>query len=193
MKVLIILGHPNNESYNHAIAQTCVSQIEANGHSVLFHDLYAEHFNPLLSLDIEAENTELDNLIKTHREDLMNCDGIIVIHPNWWGQPPAIIKGWLDRVLSPGVAYQFVEKDGKHVLLGLLKAKNAIVINTSNTPSEAGDNLLDSIWTDRVFKFCGVNNVECMNISVIKDSDVSQRNKWLAEIKEMMNTYFGQK
>ena len=59
----------------------------------------------------------------------------MIVHPNWWGQPPAILKGWVDRVFRPGIAYRFVEGDaGEGVPIGLLKASAAVVFNTSNTP-----------------------------------------------------------
>lgn len=194
MNVLIILGHPDKKSFNHAIAQTCISQIEANGHSIFFHDLYAENFNPLLHLDNENSETEIDKQIKAHCDDLINSDGIIVIHPNWWGQPPAIIKGWLDRVLLPDVAYKFVDTDnGKQIIIGLLKAKSAIVLNSSNTPCDIENDPLDSIWKNSVFKFCGVNQVERRNFCVVKNSDESQRNQWLTEVQLMMDTYFPKK
>ena len=94
MNVLIILGHPDKKSFNHAVAHTCISQIESNGHSVFFHDLYAENFNPLLHRGDNSPNTKIDPQIKLHCNNLINSDAIIIIHPNWWGQPPAIIKGW---------------------------------------------------------------------------------------------------
>lgn len=194
MNVLIILGHPDQKSFNHAIAETCISQIEANGHTVFFHDLYAENFSPLLHIDNENPPTEIDNQIKEHCDNLINSDGIIVIHPNWWGQPPAIIKGWLDRVLLPEVAYKFVINDkGALIPIGLLKAKSAIVLNSSNSPCDTENHTLDSIWKNRVFKFCGVNQVERRNFCVVKDSDESQRNKWLAEVKLVIDTYFPKK
>ena len=46
-----------------------------------------------------------DELLAAHQREIREADGIIVIHPNWWGQPPAIMKGWVDRVLRVGVAY----------------------------------------------------------------------------------------
>lgn len=194
MNVLIILGHPDKKSFNHAIAQTCISKIDANGHSVFFHDLYVENFNPLLHIDNENNETVIDNQIKVHCDDLINCDGIIIIHPNWWGQPPAIIKGWLDRVLLPEVAYKFVDNEkGEHIPIGLLKAKSAIVLNSSNSSCDDENRALDSIWKNKVFKFCGVNKVERINFCAVKNSDKNQRNKWLTEVQFMMDTYFPKK
>ena len=55
------------------------------------------------------------------------ADGVVIIHPNWWGQSPAILKGWVDRVIRPGVAYEFLEDDkGEGVPCGLLKANQRL-------------------------------------------------------------------
>ena len=191
MNVLIILGHPDTKSFNHAVAQTCISQIKTNGHSVFFHDLYVENFNPVLHIDSKKPDTNFDPQIKLHTNDLMNSDGIIVIHPNWWGQPPAIIKGWLDRVLIPGIAYEFViNEEGRRFPQGLLKAQNAIVLNTSNSPYDKKYDPLKSIWENSVFNFCGVNKIEHRNFCLVKESNDTQRNVWLKEIEVLINITF---
>jgi len=75
----------------------------------------------------------LPELIKRHCEEFGQADGIIIIHPNWWGQPPAILKGWIDRVIRTGIAYEFKEGDsGEGIPKGLLKAGAAMIFNTSN-------------------------------------------------------------
>jgi NAD(P)H dehydrogenase (quinone) len=191
MNVLIILGHPNSNSFNHALAEACKTQITKNGHTVVFHDLYKEQFNAVLGL----LNSSNDNDTALHTFDLVNSDGIIIIHPNWWGQPPAIVKGWLDRVFVPEVAYTLEkDADGRHVSKGLLKAQVAIVLNTSNTPDELEEELfkdpLETIWKNRVFKFCGVTNFKRINFRVIKDSDLNQRTIWLSETRQLIDQYF---
>jgi len=61
----------------------------------------------------------------------------VIVHPTWWGQPPAILKGWIDRVIRPGVAYRFREGDaGEGIPDGLPAAKAALVFTTSDTPPE---------------------------------------------------------
>ncbi|MDP4208099.1 MAG: NAD(P)H-dependent oxidoreductase [Bacteroidota bacterium] len=196
MNVLIILGHPDNNSFNHALAETCITQIQNNGHSVYFHDLYKEQFNPLLGECNNSTNElEIAEDIKNHYFDLINSDGIIIIHPNWWGQPPAIVKGWIDRVLIPDVAYQFVKDErGEDFPKGLLKAKIGLVLNTSNTSKDIEDKLykdpLETIWEKRIFNFCGVSQFERRNFRVVKDSNMSQRLNWLAEVRLLMDSYF---
>lgn len=192
MNIVLILGHPNSASFNHALADACMAQLSENGHTVVCHDLYKEQFNPILGA---TESEQEHVLINQHCNDLSCCDGIIVIHPNWWGQPPAIVKGWLDKVLRPGLAYTFEsDEQGVTRARGLLKARAAIVLNTSNTSDELEEELykdpLETIWKNRVFKFCGINTVERVNFNVIRESDFEQRTAWLMEIKQLMNNYF---
>ncbi len=151
LKISLILAHPNPASFNHAIAQAALQTLQRLGHRVHYHDLYAEGFEPLLpSGEIDCD-LHLPESLRDHCLELSQADGIIIVHPNWWGQPPAILKGWIDRVLRPGVAYHFLEGDGgEGVPVGLLRAWAALVFNTSNTPRSReltvfGDPL-ETIW-----------------------------------------------
>jgi len=101
VKVLVILAHPDSDSFNHAIASTAIEALKENGHEVIFHDLYKERFDPILLHEEIPKDADLDKLIERHCAELAEADGIIVVHPNWWGQPPAILKGWIDRVIRP--------------------------------------------------------------------------------------------
>jgi NAD(P)H dehydrogenase (quinone) len=195
MNILIILGHPDNNSFNHAIADICKNRLMDNGHSVIFHDLYAEGFNPVIDTREIPRNGQIDDKIKRHCDDLIKSDGIIIIHPNWWGQPPAIMKGWIDRILRPGFAYEFEEGDnGEGIPIGLLKAKTGLVFNTSNTSEERENNIfkdpLDTIWRNCIFDFCGVKQFDRLMFRIIVNSDFNQRQIWLNEVKMMIDKYF---
>jgi putative NADPH-quinone reductase len=123
------------------------------------------------------------------------AEGIIIVHPNWWGQPPAILKGWIDRVFRPGIAYEFEEGDsGEGVPKGLLKAKTALVFNTSNTEAQRevqvfGDPL-ETLWKNCIFGLCGVQMFERRTFSIMVTSTVEQRRQWLKEVRELVSTYF---
>ncbi len=118
-----------------------------------------------------------------------------MVHPNWWGQPPAILKGWVDRVIRPGVAYQFLEGDsGEGVPCGLLAARTAIVFNTSNTDAEReqmvfGDPL-ETIWKNCIFDLCGVKDFHRQTYSVVVTSTLQQRLAWLDDVWAVVNRYF---
>ena len=107
MNISIILAHPNPGSFNHAIANTAAEALRQNGHKVVLHDLYQEQFPPLLSAAELQTNAKLDPVIAGHCKEIAGADGIIIVHPNWWGMPPAILKGWIDRVLRHGNRLSF--------------------------------------------------------------------------------------
>lgn len=135
MNVSVILGHPYDGSFNAAIAQTVVQTLEEDGHAVAFHDLHAEGFNPVIPPSELVSDVPADDLTALHQREIKEADGIVVVHPNWWGQPPAILKGWVDRVLRGGRGLRFAEGDsGGGLPIGLLKARAVLVFNTSNTP-----------------------------------------------------------
>lgn len=92
MKISVILAHPDTKSFNHAIAKTAVDALQANGHKAFFHDLYQEKFDPVLPSKEIEEDVKLPAIIKKHCAEIAAADGIIIVHPNWWGQPPAILK-----------------------------------------------------------------------------------------------------
>jgi len=87
-----------------------VDTLMAHGHQVAFHDLYTEGFDPLLPAIEFAKVAPLPPDIASHCQEIAAADGIVIVHPNWWGQPPAILKGWVDRVLRQGMAYEFTDK-----------------------------------------------------------------------------------
>ena len=137
MKISIILGHPNKNSFCGAIAKTASDTLTRNGHDVTFHDLCEEGFDPFLQTDEFFKEAELPEEVQNHCQEIAEADGIIVVHPNWWGQPPAVLKGWIDRVIRPGVAYEFIGEDGgEGVPRGLLKAHAALVFNTGDTQEQ---------------------------------------------------------
>jgi putative NADPH-quinone reductase len=197
MNVSVILAHPNKNSFNHAIAYKAIEILKSNGYKIFYHDLYDERFDPLLFQEEFPKEAKIPPHIEIHCKQITLADGIIIIHPNWWGQPPAIMKGWVDRVLRPGVAYEFNEGDlGEGIPIGLLKAKVALVFNTSNTPQdreiEVFGDPLERLWKDCIFNLCGVKIFYRKMFRVIVTSSEKQRAKWLKETEDIINEYFPQ-
>jgi len=195
MNISVILGHPSQSSFNHAIAATAVHTLSKNGHAVYYHDLYAEEFNPVMPEQEVPKGADLNTVIQRHCDELSQADGIIIIHPNWWGQPPAILKGWIDRVIRPGIAYEFQgEDEGDGVPVGLLKAQAALVFNTSNTYPEREKEIfgdpLEMLWNNCVFSLCGVTTFYRQTFSVIVVSSETQRKQWLEEVQETVHRFF---
>ena len=195
MKVSVILGHPHRGSFNHAIAETVVQTLQHNGHEVSYHDLYAERFDPLLRYEEMSKGASLAPVVQNHCDEIAQAGGIVIVHPNWWGQPPAILKGWVDCVMRPGVAYEFLEGDGGDgIPIGLLKAETALVFNTSNTPAEreirAFGDPLQALWENCIFDLCGVRRVYRKTVGVIVTSTAAQRRAWLEEVEEAVGAHF---
>ena len=191
MKALVIIGHQHKGSFCHAIARTAVEALKAAGHQVVYHDLYAEDFNPIMSHEEVADPTRLDSITQQHCDEVIGADGYVVVHPNWWGQPPAMLKGWVDRVLRQGIVYEFGEGGA---VIGHLKGKKALVFTTSNTPREAELELfgdpLENLWKACIFGFCGVDDFHRRNFESIIMSTLGQRKAWLEEVSDTVNKLF---
>jgi NAD(P)H dehydrogenase (quinone) len=195
MLIPVILAHPQAGSFNHAIAQAAVEALRRNGHTAAFHDLYAEGFDPVVPAGEIARDATLPPDIARHCAEIAQTDGIVIVHPNWWGQPPAILKGWVDRVMRPGCAYRFLEGDqGAGVPVGLLKAKAALVFNTSNTPiereAEVFGDPLELLWKNCIFGLCGVPKVHREMFTVVVTSTPEQRAGWLQNVREAVDRYW---
>ena len=195
MRISVILGHPDPDSFNHAIAEVAADSLEENGHLVSYHDLYREGFDPILPGPEIPRGGAVDPAVESHCDEIAGADGIVIVHPNWWGQPPAILKGWVDRVMRPGVAYEFLEADGgEGVPVGLLKARSALIFNTSNTPErremEAFGDPLDDLWKRCVFGLCGVSDVRRRTFSVVVTSTPEERRAWLMEVEDIVGSLY---
>ncbi|WP_035844237.1 NAD(P)H-dependent oxidoreductase [Kitasatospora azatica] len=188
-RIGVYLAHPRPGSFNHALHEAVVDELRGRGCEVRAHDLYAEGFAPLLTAGetgtvAEAE-TSTDPQLALHRAEVATLDALVLIHPNWWGMPPAVLVGWVQRVLAPGVAYKLGTADGEPT--GLLRAGRALVLNTSDTPqereqSEFGDPL-ERIWADCVLPYVGVTDVRRTVFRTVTDSAAETRAEWLRQAR----------
>ncbi|TAL37242.1 MAG: flavodoxin family protein [Spirochaetes bacterium] len=195
MRVMVVLAHPSAESLNAAIAQRALQALTRGGHEIYFHDLCREGFDPLLQGREMRKDAHLTPSVDEHCAELRVSDGLIVVHPNWWGMPPAVLKGWIDRVIRPGVAYEFTDGDsGEGVPVGLLAGKTGLVFNTSDTPDarERGvfGDPLERIWKDCIFGFCGITDFHRKVFNVVVTSTPAQRAGWLDEVEATVNACF---
>jgi NAD(P)H dehydrogenase (quinone) len=187
MLALIVIAHPNAASLSHAFASTAEQVLIDRGYEIERHDLYAEHFDPVQPTGEDGNTTSSDAVVEQHCSQLARADLILVFHPNWWGQPPAILKGWIDRVFRLDTAYAYPPGVGfEGIPVGLLRARHALVINTSNTPRErelaAFGDPLETLWKNCVFGLCGVGSVTRRTYAPVSGSSAEQRAEWLAEV-----------
>ncbi|MDO4587576.1 MAG: NAD(P)H-dependent oxidoreductase [Planctomycetia bacterium] len=189
MKTLVIVAHPNtDQSFNHAIVDRIVQTLKKKGDSVLVRDLYAEQFDPVMP--INEDKLEIDELppeIQTAMKEVKESDALIFVHPNWWGTPPAILKGWIDRVLRNGFAYKFSNKGP----VQLLNDKIVRVFSTSNTPKDVEVNVyhdpLQNFWETIVFGLCGAKSFQRRNFESIILSSEEERKQWLNDVEKMVS------
>lgn len=185
MNILIVVCNYKEKSFNHGIAEKVIKEYDDGSNVIYYHDLYAEKFDPLLYEDefIQKDENQLDEYIQKACNELSIADIIVMIHPNWWGQPPAMLKGWIDRVFRVGTAYRF-DETGKAI--GMLKAKKAFVFNTSNTPEPIEINVykdpLENLWKTCIFGMCGVHDVRRLMFKGIIKSNEETREEWLNEV-----------
>lgn len=190
MKISLIIAHPNPESFNHAIAHTAARWLQQNGHEVLEHDLHAENFDPILPYAEIPEDAVLPPAIQSYCREIREVDGFVIVHPNWWGQPPAILKGWIDRVFRAGIAYRFVAG----VPQGLLKARKAVVFNTANTPEDVEKKIygdpLQLIWKNCTFDMCQIPDFHRQLFTSVIISTPEQRRQWLHQVEVVLGRIF---
>ena len=135
MHVLLIHCHPRPDSFNAALRDAAVAGLTAAGHTVEQRDLYAEGFDPVLSthqrgvyFDEAANALGLED----HVAALRRAEALVLVYPTWWFGMPAMLKGWLDKVWLPGVAFQL---GGPKALLPLLtNIRKIAVVTTYGSP-----------------------------------------------------------
>ena len=191
MRALSVVAHPNTDnSLSHAMDAAARVVLARRGYEIAHHDLYTEGFDPVHRTG-EGGVGLSDALVEQHCAELAAADIILVSHPNWWGQPPAILKGWIDRVFRLNTAYTYPDGAGfDAAAVGLLHASCAFVFNTSNTEArremEAFGDPLQRLWRDCVFGFCGVTNVVRRAYGPVAGSTPEERARWLADVAALV-------
>ncbi len=152
MNTLVIYAHPKDTSYNAAIKDTVLEALKKRGDTVELRDLYAMDFNPVLRFDHQKAPD-----VEQEQKYISNADEIVIVNPIWWYSMPAILKGYIDRVLTYGFAYAYTENG----VDGLLKGKRVTIINTAGGTQEAYasggyDEALARTIVNGIYRFCGL-------------------------------------
>jgi NAD(P)H dehydrogenase (quinone) len=137
MRALVIHAHPVDDGYSAALFSAAVSALQDGGHEVRSHQLYQEGFAAAMSpAEHHAYHTDtpiISDEIQGHVDDLRWAEMLVFVYPTWWSGLPAMLKGWLERVMVPGVAFAFDEKSGK-VKANLGNIKHLVGITTYGSP-----------------------------------------------------------
>ncbi|WP_288436081.1 NAD(P)H-dependent oxidoreductase [uncultured Chryseobacterium sp.] len=184
-KIAIINGHPNPYSFNFGLAEAYRSgALEAGAEvkEIVIRDL---NFNPNLQFGYQ-KRMELEPDLMKAWEIIQWAEHLVWVYPVWWGGFPAVMKGFIDRLFLPGMAYKF--RENSVWWDQLLKGKTAHMITTLDQPG----------WYYRLFfgrpsvnqlrksilEYCGVKPVKQTYIGIIRNSSDEKRAYWLKNVKE---------
>lgn len=138
MNTLVIHCHPNPESFNAALYRAACEALSAAGHALRTIDLYAEGFDPVLSREERAVYDSAPQRIvarvQPHVDALRWAEHLVFVYPSWMYGPPALLKGWLERVWLPGVAFESPAAKGLPAAPGLHQVRRLTVVTTGGAP-----------------------------------------------------------
>lgn len=178
--ILIINGHPNKVSINFALAEAYYNGAVNAGANVSLINIADLIFNPNLQFGYQ-QRMELEPDLISSLEKIKAADHLVWVHPVWWGGLPALMKGFIDRLFLPGIAFKY--RENSVWWDKLFKGKTARIITTLDQPS----------WYYRIFfgrpsvnqlkksvlQFCGINPVKVTYVGIVKKSTEKQREKWI--------------
>ena len=181
-KVFLVYGHYNDKSFNAAIKDTFIKNVKKNGHDVDCVDLYKEKFNPVYA------GEKPDEVVLDHQKRIEISDVIVLIAPIWNFRMPAILEGWIDKVLAPPWAFKFKKLFGNYGYpIGNLKGKKAIVFCTYGSPQFAIRTFFLNMPTKRlrrgVFNICGITNVIYKRYFAVPFVSDEKRKKYLNDVE----------
>lgn len=181
---MILLAHPFERSFCHAIAGAAAQGFTDAGHEASLRDLYAEGVDPLLTGAEIARRYSLDEQIQAYTDEVVASDYLVFVHPDWWSAPPALLKGWLERVFRPGIAYDWEgeEFEEKHHV-ALLTGKHAAVFVTTDRTRDELPQPIPGFWND-VADYSGLTLERCTIYPDLRHSGHRQRRDWLREIRD---------
>lgn len=190
MRTVIVFNHPYKGSYCNAILNAVTKGLQkANSEVDLMH-LDNDGFNPVMSqADLKAfvAHKPIDPQVIDYNERLKKADHIIFIFPIWWDLMPATTKGFVDRVLSPGIVYDHHPRGFGLVPL-LKKLKSVTIITTMTKPrimySLLIGNLIRKAMLRSVFKTMGYQNLNWISYNRVKSVSQEKRVKWLADLEK---------
>lgn len=180
----IIYAHPYEKGFNHAILQCVQQRLDQKNEPYRLIDLYADGFNPAYTkeeLALFSQGKALDPLVLKYQALLKETSRLIFIFPIWWGEMPAIVKGFEDKVFLKMLAYRPTKTGTKGCLTHI---REALVITTSTTPTfylkYFCGNGVEKVMIKYTLKGIGVGRGKWINFGNIDHSTVEKRQAFLA-------------
>ena len=187
MKVLIITSHPWDGSYNYALRQSVENGLKKSNTTYEVLDLVKDQFNPVMTdkdLAVYSKGKFVDPKVGEYQKKIEESDLIVFVFPVWWGLFPAILKGFLDKILLPGWAFNTGMLGS---LIGLIKGKKAVVISTMNTPKFLYHLYLfaplKNAFIRNTLKMVGIKKVKWFELYRVLSVSNEKRKNWLSDIE----------
>lgn len=185
-RVLVVLGHPSNQSFCAALSSAYVNSARAVGHEVQVVELGALKFDPVLHDGYQQVQPLEPDLL--HAQSLIRwAEHLVFVFPIWWGGIPALLKGFLDRVLLPGFAFKY--QSNSPFPTQLLKGRSADLLVSMDTPPWYYR------WVYRMpgleqmrrttLDFCGIRPQKTLTFGPVISSSTTQRETWLQQVRKL--------
>jgi NAD(P)H dehydrogenase (quinone) len=184
--ILIILGHPQKQSFCGTLAQAYAKGAEEVGHEVQQIALGELEFDPILWNGYHKIQALESDLVKA-QQAIKWAQHLVFVYPTWWGAMPALLKGFFDRVFLPGFAFKY--RDNSMMWDRLLSGRSAQLIVTMDTPPwyyrwvfrMPGHNQMKKT----ILEFSGIKPVKVISIGPIKTSTEQQRTRWIDKVAKL--------
>lgn len=185
-KILIINGHPDQESFNFALAASYKKGALVSGAEVKEIIIRELNFNPNLQFGYR-KRTELEPDLIDAQEKIKWAEHLVWVYPVWWGSIPAIMKGFIDRIFLPGFAFQ--KRENSVWWDKLLTNKSARIISTLDQPAwyywlvyrQPSNNAMKKL----TLQFSGISPVKVTTIGPIRLSKETYRQNWLRKVEKL--------
>jgi len=182
-RILVILGHPANDSFCGVLAQSYIQGASASGNEVRLISLGSLAFDPVLH-DGYTKIQDLEPDLLQAQSAITWAQHIVFVYPIWWGAMPALLKGFIDRTFIPGFAFKY--RDGSPFWDRLLKGRSAHLLVTMDAPPwyfrwvtrMPGHNQMKR----SILGFCGIKPVAISDFGPVKNSSQQQRENWLSKV-----------
>ncbi|HTE31668.1 MAG TPA: NAD(P)H-dependent oxidoreductase [Chryseolinea sp.] len=195
MKVVVVFNHPYDGSYCNAILQSVIAGIRKGNHEVDVIHLDKDGFNPVMTAeDLKAYKCQnsIDPKVLEYKSRIDQADHLIFIFPIWWELMPALTKGFIDKVIFPGVAYEYGNKNHTRMNPLWIKIKGITMITTMNSPGILywgvfGNAIQRAVMRGTFWKM-GYKNRKWISLNMVKMVSEDKRKKWLTKLEEKFTT-----
>ena len=190
MKVAIVFNHPYQGSFCNAILNAVTTGLQRANHQIDLIHLDNDNFNPVMTAaDLKAfrDKQPVDPKVLEYSERIKSADHLIFIFPIWWELMPAMTKGFIDKVIFPGVAYDYTNKENTRMKPLWNNLKGVTMITTMNTPnwlySLLFGNAIKKAMLMGTFWKIGFKNRKWISFNKVKQVSKEKREKWLTKLE----------